>query len=104
MKKTNNRKDSFGEEIKADYHLFINIQMGKYLSSKNKSEFSSDEEAIMVMGKIVEAYNQKIASDHLRLDNLNEAAKTSWFNSSGSIDFPPKADSPPAKKISPFHP
>jgi hypothetical protein len=74
------------EEIKADYHLFIDIQMGKYLSSRNKNEFSSDEEARLVMGKIIDTYNQKIASDHLRLDNLNEAAKTSWFNSV-EIDF-----------------
>lgn len=74
------------EEIKADYHLFIDIQMGKYLSSSNKSEFSTIEEANRIMGKIVETYNQKIASDHLRLDNLNEAAKTNWFNSV-EIDF-----------------
>jgi hypothetical protein len=69
------------EEIKADYHLFIDIQMGKYLSSRNKNEFNSDEEAKLVMNKIIEVYNQKIAPDHLRLDNLNEAAKASWFNS-----------------------
>ncbi len=97
MKKSINREDSFGEKIKTDYNLFIDIQMGKYLSSKNKSEFSSDEEAIMVMGKIIEAYNQKIASDHLRLDNLNEAAKTSWFNSV-ETDFSAKGAVPSGRQ------
>jgi hypothetical protein len=86
MNKFIDRMDSSVEEIKADYHLFVDIQMGKYLSSRNKSEFSTIEEAKMVMGRIVEAYNQKIASDHLRLDNLNQAAKASWFNSI-EIDF-----------------
>ncbi len=74
------------EEIKADYHLFIDIQMGKYLKNVNKSEFSNDSEAKLVLDKIVEAYNQKVASDHLRLDNLNNAAKTAWFNSI-ELDF-----------------
>ncbi len=92
MKKFIDRMGSSGEKIKADYHLFIDIQMGKYLSSKNKSEFSSEEEANMVMGKIVKAYNQKIASDHLRLDNLNEASKASWFNSV-EINFDTPVDS-----------
>jgi hypothetical protein len=74
------------EEIRADYHLFIDIQMGKYFKGKGKTEFSSDEEAKWILDKIVRAYNQKIASDHLHLDNLNEAAKASWFNSV-EIDF-----------------
>lgn len=86
------------EEIKADSNLFIDIQMGKYLSSRNKSEFSSDEEAKLIMDKIIEIYNQEIAADHLRLDNLNEAAKVSWFNSV-EIDFEkPQRNSLPVEK------
>ncbi len=86
MKKPIGQKDSVGDEIRADYRLFIDIQMGKYLRSKNKSEFDSDDEAKFIMSKVIEAYNQKIASNYLRLDNLNEAAKVSWFNSV-EIDF-----------------
>lgn len=87
------------EEIKADTHLFIDIQMGKYLSSRNKSEFSSDEEAKLIMDKIIEIYNQEIAADHLRLDNLNEAGKVSWFNSV-EIDFEkPVNNYPPAENF-----
>lgn len=69
------------EEIKADYHLFLDIQMDRYLQSRNKSEFSNEEEAECVLKKIVETYNTKIAADHLRLDNLNKEAKIEWFNS-----------------------
>jgi hypothetical protein len=74
------------EEIKADYHLFIDIQMGKYLKGANKSEFTDKFEANLVLGKIVEAYNNKIASDHRRLDNSDTQAKAAWFNSI-EIDF-----------------
>ena len=78
------------DEIKADYHLFIEIQMGKYFRSINKSEFSDEAEAKFVLDKIINAYNQKIASEHLKLDNLNPAAKTAWFNSI-EIDFTDKS-------------
>lgn len=74
------------EEIKADYHLFFDIQMGKYLKSKNKSAFSSDEEAGNIMKQIIDVYNERIAPDHHRLDNSDETAKISWFNSV-EIDF-----------------
>lgn len=79
MKKSN-------EDIKADYNLFFDIQMGKYLKFKNKSAFSSDEEAENVMQKIIDVYNEIIAPDHDRLDNSDETAKISWFNSV-EIDF-----------------
>ena len=69
------------EEIKADYHLFINIQMGKYLKSFNRSEFNSDAEAKNVMDKIIETYNKLIAPEHDRLDHSTNEAKAAWFNS-----------------------
>jgi len=74
------------EEIKSDYHLFADIQISKYLSRKNKSAFSDDKEAEFVVEEILNTYNEKIASDHLRLNNLNQASKVSWFNSI-EIDF-----------------
>jgi hypothetical protein len=74
------------KKIIDDYHLFIDIQMGKYLKSVRRSEFSGDAEAKLVLNKIIEAYNSKIAGDHLRLDNLNRQAKAAWFNSI-EIDF-----------------
>lgn len=74
------------DEIKADYHLFIDIQTGKYLKSKNKTTFDNETETKQIMRKIIEAYNDKIASDHFRLDNLDKTAKISWFNSV-EIDF-----------------
>lgn len=74
------------EEIKADYNLFINIQMGKYFKLMNKAEFDSDEEAKRVLGKIVDEYNNSIAGEHARLDQSDLTAKTFWFNSV-NIDF-----------------
>lgn len=74
------------EEKKADYNLFTDIQMGKYLKSVNKSEFSSDAEAKLVLDHVLKAYNQFVAADTLRLDNLNSKAKAKWFNSI-DIDF-----------------
>ena len=79
------------KEIKQDYHLFLDIQTGKYLKSANKSEFSNDAEAQLVTGQIVNVYNQKVASDHLRLGNLNEDAKIAWFNSI-EVDFDGEVD------------
>jgi len=74
------------EEIKNDYHLFIDIQMGKFLKSANQSEFQSEKEAQNILGKIIEAYNNLIAPEHNRLDASTPEAKTSWFNSV-EIDF-----------------
>lgn len=74
------------EQIKADYHLFIDIQMGKYLKSVNRSEFNSDAEAKNILDKIIESYNKQIAPEHDRLDNSTNEAKAAWFNSI-QIDF-----------------
>ncbi len=74
------------KEIKADYQLFIDIQIDKYLKQAGKSKFSDDDETGFVMMKIIEAYNLEVAAEHLRLDNLNKAGKTAWFNSI-EIDF-----------------
>lgn len=69
------------KKMKQDYNLFLDIQTGKYLKNANKTEFSNDAEAQLVIKKIVDVYNQKVASNHLRLDNLNKDAKIAWFNS-----------------------
>ncbi|MCL6099372.1 MAG: hypothetical protein M1391_12435 [Bacteroidetes bacterium] len=74
------------EEIKNDYHLFIDIQTGKYLKSANQSEFQSDQEAQNILGKIIDAYNNLIAPEHDRLDNSTVEARAVWFNSV-DIDF-----------------
>lgn len=69
------------EQIQQDYHLFLDIQMGKYLKSVNRSEFNSEDEAKNVLGKIIDAYNTLIAPKHDRLDNSTTETKTDWFNS-----------------------
>lgn len=74
------------EEIKNDYHLFIDIQMGKFLKSVNQTEFQSEKEAQNILGKIIEAYNTLIAPENDRLDNSTTEAKAAWFNSV-EIDF-----------------
>lgn len=74
------------DKIKEDYHLFLEIQIGKYLKSTNKSDFTNESEIANVIDKIIDIYNKKVASEHLRLDNLNEKAKIEWFNSI-EIDF-----------------
>lgn len=74
------------EEIKNDYHLFIDIQMGKFFKLVNQSAFLSEQEAQNILSKIMESYNKLIAHEHLRLDNTTIEAKTAWFNSI-EIDF-----------------
>ncbi len=74
------------EEIKADYNLFLDIQINKYLTNLNRTEFENIDEANLILKKIADAYDNKIASDHLRLNNLNKDAKINWFNSV-HIDF-----------------
>jgi len=68
------------EEIRADYHLFIDIQMGKYLKQVKRESFQSKDEAQKVLGKIIDAYNNKVAAQHERLDNSSLEAKVAWFN------------------------
>jgi hypothetical protein len=75
------KKQKSIEEIKADYHLFIDVQMGKYLGQNNKDEFDSNAEAKDIIGKILTTWNNKIASEKEKLDTLDVAAKTGWFNS-----------------------
>jgi len=69
------------EQIKADYHLFLDIQIGKYFKLAKRSDFKSDAEAKIVLRVIIDTYNSQIASQHLRLDNSSTEAKTAWFNS-----------------------
>jgi len=69
------------EKIKADYHLFIDIQVAKYLKSVKQSEFQTEQEAQNILGKVIKAYNRIIAPEHERLDNSTNEAKASWFNS-----------------------
>jgi len=74
------------EKIKADYHLFVDVQMEKYLKKNKKTEFSSENEARLVIAKIIEAYNTTIAPEDKKLDNYTLKAKRAWFNSV-NIDF-----------------
>ncbi len=74
------------EQIKQDYHSFIDIQTGKYLKLTDKNAFDNDAEAKLVLDEIVKVYNEKVASEHLKLDNLNAPAKNKWFNEI-EIDF-----------------
>lgn len=74
------------EEIKADYHLFLDIQMGKYLRINNRNEFETNDEAKKIIGQIIKTWNNKIADQKEKLDRLDKAAKTGWFNSI-EIDF-----------------
>lgn len=74
-------KNSSIEQIHADYHLFINIQMEKYLKSVGRGEFNTKDEAHAVIKLIIDAYNNKIAAEHLRLDLSTAKEKEAWFNS-----------------------
>jgi len=74
------------DNIKQDYNLFIEIQVNKYLMKCGKDDFDSDQEVHSVLDKMINVYNEKIAGEHLRLDNLNGSAKVAWFKSI-DIDF-----------------
>lgn len=74
------------DQIKQDYNLFIDTQMKKYFKLTDKKSFDSDAEAKLVFDEIVKVYNEKAASEHLKLDNLNPIAKDKWFNDI-EIDF-----------------
>ena len=74
------------EQIKQDYNSFIDIQTGKYFKLADKSAFDNDAEAKLVLDEIVKVYNENVASEHLKLDNLNAQAKNKWF-SEIDIDF-----------------
>lgn len=69
------------EEIKKDYQMFIDIQMSKFFKLTGQSAFKNDKEANDVLKIIIGVYNNQIATDHLRLDNLADEAKATWFNS-----------------------
>ncbi len=75
------KKNNSLEQIQADYHLFINIQMEKYLKSVGRKEFKSDKEAQSVIKNIIDTYNRKIANEHFRLDISTDKEKEAWFNS-----------------------
>jgi len=69
------------EDVKKDYHHFIDIQMEKYFKLTGKKSFESEQEAKLVLDEIVICYNDKVASERLKLDNLNPIAKKNWFKS-----------------------
>jgi hypothetical protein len=77
--------------ILKDLDLFISIQVDKYLQSTGKKEFSDEREIQSVMPLIIDNYNDRIAPEKLRLDNLNDTAKKKWF-SSIEIDWSAKAE------------
>lgn len=74
------------KEIKEDYNLFIDIQINKYLKSVNKTEFSDEHEATLVLRNIFFSYDVDVADEHLKLTNLTREAKEKWF-SSIEVDF-----------------
>jgi hypothetical protein len=74
------------DKVKQDYHLFIDIQRSKYFKSQKKETFDNDAEAKIVLDEIIKAYNDIVAPEHLKLDNLNPVAKNQWFNQI-EIDF-----------------
>jgi hypothetical protein len=74
------------DKIKADYNLFIELQIKKYLEQCGKDKFSTNDETKAVVDKIVAVWNSEIADQHERLDNTDLEAKTEWFNSV-EIDF-----------------
>ena len=68
-------------EVKEDYHLFIDIQMGKYFIKNNKKEFDTENEAKVVLSQIIAAWNKYVASNHEHHDKLDKAGVAVWFNS-----------------------
>jgi hypothetical protein len=75
------KKQKTIEEVKEDYHLFIDIQMGKYFRQKNITEFETENEAKLVLGQIISAWNNYVASNHEKHDSLDKSGIVSWFNS-----------------------
>jgi len=73
-------KLKLSQEIKDDYNLFVDIQVGKYLKKAGKSDFDSEEELKSVIGMIANTWNKKIAPQKDKLDSLDKAAKTAWYN------------------------
>lgn len=80
------KKQKLIDEIRADYHLFFDIQIGKYLKQVNKGEFDTQAEAKRIINKIINIWNEKISVEKEKLDTLDKAAKAGWFNSI-EIDF-----------------
>lgn len=74
------------EEIKKDYNLFFDIQINKYLNTVDRTEFKDEQEASLVLKRILYTYNVTIADEHLKLTNLKREAKEKWFESI-EIDF-----------------
>ena len=75
------KKQKTIEEVKEDYHLFIDIQMGKYFRKKNITEFETENEAKFVLGQIISAWNKNVASNHEKHDSFDKSGIVSWFNS-----------------------
>lgn len=68
-------------EIKEDYHLFIDIQMGKYFRKRNINEFETENEAKIILSQIIAAWNKYVAANHQKHDELDKAGVAAWFNS-----------------------
>ncbi len=80
------KKQKIIEEVKVDYHLFIDIQMGKYFIKNNKKEFDTENEAKVVLSQIIAAWNKYVAAKNQKYDSLDKAGTAAWFNSI-EIDF-----------------
>lgn len=86
------------KQIQDDLHLFIEIQVSKYLVNAGKSQFNDENELAQTAEIIMKAYNEKIASDHLRLDNLSPDSKVKWFESV-EIDWSLLQDEPDSEDM-----
>lgn len=79
-------KPSSVSPLMDDVFHFRNIQMEKYLQSKNLTEFQSMEETDKIIQLISDSWNRNIAPERERLDSSSALEKTKWFESI-EIDF-----------------
>jgi len=81
-----NCTNKYGEPVSANklfddmYHFQI-IQTQKYFKIKNKTEFSSEEEANKIIRIINETWNKHIAPEKDKLDTIPVDEITKWFKS-----------------------
>ena len=62
-------------------YRFQKIQAWKYFHTKNKKEFSSEEEVNKVIAIINEAWNVNIAPEKEKLDKSSVEEINEWFES-----------------------
>jgi hypothetical protein len=68
-------------EMSADLDLFINIQVSNYLLQCNKENFDDAIEEEYVTSLIIDVWDDIVSQETEKLNTLDDAAKTEWFNS-----------------------